>query len=162
MSPRPSKRNTDTTREAVDLKLDIARLKSAMVVKGLNSARLAEQIGLTRSALSYFQSGKRQPSRSVLAELADKLDVSVDYLLGATDRLNTAETSNPKLARLVELFNALSFEEQDRILEIVSNMGRITPQQDQDASGTDNSGERVPHGKMCLEGLTDSSPQGKK
>lgn len=107
-----------------------------MALKGLNSARLAELIGLTRSSLSYFQSGKRQPSRSVLSELADKLDVSVDYLLGVTDRNEAAEQGNPRLSRLVALFTALTIEEQDRVLEMVSEWKDATGSHGTTSEGT--------------------------
>lgn len=89
-----------------------------MAAKGLSSAKLAELTGLSRSALSYFQHGKRQPSRPVLTEFADKLDVTVDYLLGR----KSENESNPRLAELVALFSGLSPTEQDQVLEIVRQM----------------------------------------
>lgn len=95
-------------------------MQEAMAAKGLNSARLAELTGLTRSALSYFQHGKRQPSRPVLSEFADKLDVTVDYLLGRTAEEKMAEQSgDPRIDELVEIFRELSLHEQDQVLEMV-------------------------------------------
>lgn len=91
--------------------------------RGVNYARLAAETGLTRSALSYFKSGKRQPGRSVLAELADKLSVTVDYLLGMSDGADVAGLlKNPRIVRLVELYADLTADEQERVLEMVNQM----------------------------------------
>ena len=123
MTPLPSKRNTEQDREAADLKLNVSRLKAAMKQRGINGARLAELTGLTPSAISYFNSGKRQPSRSVLSEFADKLSVTVDYLLGVTDRPALEELlKNPRIAHLVERYIELTCEEQDKVLEIIRVM----------------------------------------
>ena len=123
MSPIPSKRTTDKTRQSADLRLDVRRLEEAMDCRGVNYARLADETGLTRSALSYFKSGKRQPSRSVLAELADKLSVTVDYLLGVTDGADIEGLlKNPRIIRLVELFADLTADQQDHVLELVRQM----------------------------------------
>lgn len=123
MSPRPSKRTTDKSRKSADLVLDVHRLKEAMDRRGMNYARLADETGLTRSALSYFKSGDRQPSRSVLAELADKLSVTVDYLLGVSDGSNVEGLlKNPRIKRLVELYAELTTADQERVLEIIQQM----------------------------------------
>lgn len=106
-------------------------MREAMQAKGLNNAHLAELTGLTRSALTYFLQGKRQPSRPVLAEFADKLSVTVDYLLGGNDELDMDElVTNQRLAKLVALFKNLPFEDQERILNTMADMQTTGTSQD--------------------------------
>ncbi|MHB8066219.1 MAG: helix-turn-helix domain-containing protein [Ruminiclostridium sp.] len=51
----------------------------------LTQDELAKKLKLTRSALSLYELGKRDPDTDTLNLLADFFDISVDYLLGRTD-----------------------------------------------------------------------------
>lgn len=141
MSPRPSKRNTDSARTAVEVKLNIERLEKVMEQRGLNRAALAEVTGLSRAAITYFLKGERQPSRPVLGELADKLSVTVDYLLGLSDLPDIADVmNNPRVRQLVELYRDLSWEEQVKCLEYVTDMISRRTVDNSDSDGNSNSG----------------------
>ena len=103
--------------------------------RGLNSAKLAEMTGLTRSSLSYFLHGKRQPSRPVLSEFADKLSVTVDYLLGSADGPDIAELlKNPRIMKLVGLYKDLTANDQEQVLAMIEQLKQATPQQTEAAS----------------------------
>lgn len=52
---------------------------------GITKAKLADQIHVSRSSVSEYENGTAQPSMSVLLQLADFFDVSLDYLMGRTD-----------------------------------------------------------------------------
>ncbi len=43
---------------------------------------LAERLGLSRTAVSHFECGRRQPDLDTLNQLADVLGVTMDYLFG--------------------------------------------------------------------------------
>lgn len=43
---------------------------------------LAERLGLSRAAVSHFETGCRQPDLETLDLLADTLGVTMDYLFG--------------------------------------------------------------------------------
>lgn len=58
------------------------RLRKAREYRGLTQGELAERTGLQPSAVSHFETGVRKPSFDNLRLLADKLDVTTDYLLG--------------------------------------------------------------------------------
>lgn len=47
--------------------------------------KLGELVDMTQRSVAAWEAGTRQPSYSVLIDLADKLGVSVDYLLGRSD-----------------------------------------------------------------------------
>ena len=47
--------------------------------------KFGELVGMSQRSVAAWESGDRFPSYAVLSDLADRLDVSVDYLLGRTD-----------------------------------------------------------------------------
>lgn len=64
------------------------RLKELRREKGLRQAQIAALVGVTKSAVSAWESDIRQPPYDTLIRLADIYGVSTDYLLGRCyDRL---------------------------------------------------------------------------
>lgn len=47
--------------------------------------KFGELVGMSQRSVAAWESGDRFPSYAVLSDLADRLDVSVDYLLGRTE-----------------------------------------------------------------------------
>ena len=58
------------------------RLKELRTQAGLTQKQLAEQIGITKSVVSFYELRERTPSPEVLVKLASIFHVSCDYLLG--------------------------------------------------------------------------------
>ena len=58
------------------------RLRDARKQMGYTMKFVAEKIGVTESAISQYENGRRQPDFEIASKLADVLCVSVDYLLG--------------------------------------------------------------------------------
>ena len=58
------------------------RIKELMSEKLLNQVKLADQLGIDQSTISYWLSGKKLPSIASLWMLADYFDVDIDYLVG--------------------------------------------------------------------------------
>lgn len=50
-----------------------------------SQSEVAKGIGISRSALSYYESGERTPDINILYSLAKYYDVTADYLLGLSD-----------------------------------------------------------------------------
>jgi transcriptional regulator with XRE-family HTH domain len=61
------------------------RLRAAREYRGLTQNDLAKLTGLNPAAVSHFETGGRKPSFDNLRLLADKLDVTTDYLLGRVE-----------------------------------------------------------------------------
>ena len=59
------------------------RLRSLRGSKNQND--VAKEIGISRGALSYYESGERRPDINTLYAIAKYYNVSSDYLLGITD-----------------------------------------------------------------------------
>ena len=61
------------------------RIRHIRVVRGLSQARLAERIGVDRSALSRIETGERKVSALDLVRVAQALDVTVPDLVTLPD-----------------------------------------------------------------------------
>lgn len=57
-------------------------LKYFRMMNGLSQQRLANKLGVSRSAVAMWETGKSQPDNSLLLKSAQILNVSVDELLG--------------------------------------------------------------------------------
>jgi len=60
-------------------------LQSVRLQKGLTQAQLAEKLSVINTAVSNWEKGIRGPDLNDLYELAEALNVSVDFLLGRSD-----------------------------------------------------------------------------
>jgi len=58
-----------------------AYLKETRIDKGLTQEEVADRIGMTRQAVSAYESGKRQPGIDILMKLAEVYEVSIENLL---------------------------------------------------------------------------------
>lgn len=68
--------------------------------RNLTMKSLGAIIGVAESTISQYESGKREPDFSTLQKLADYFNVSVDYLLGRTDKKETAAPKDDGLTPL--------------------------------------------------------------
>lgn len=79
------------------------RLKELRATRGLSQTALAEAIGKKdRSIYSKIECDKRKLLAEEAVELASFFGVSVDFLLGVTDRTLAEEK------RLIAMFNAIN------------------------------------------------------
>ena len=56
------------------------RLNEARKSKGFTAQQMADALNITLRSYRYYESGSRQPSFDMLIKIADKLEVSIDYL----------------------------------------------------------------------------------
>lgn len=57
--------------------------------RGWTQEELAQSIGIQRAALSHYEKNRRKPDFEILTKLADKFEVSIDYLIGRTNHTKT-------------------------------------------------------------------------
>lgn len=69
------------------------RLKRLRIESGISQIKVAEQIGVSNTTLSQYESGKRMPCFDVLCALAKLYSVTTDFLLGAEERDETQPLS---------------------------------------------------------------------
>ena len=56
-------------------------IKRLRLEKGMNQEQLAEQLHVTRQAVSNWENGKTQPDIETLTQIADYFAVSIEYLI---------------------------------------------------------------------------------
>lgn len=59
-----------------------ARLRSARALKHLNQDEAGKLVGLSKIAISNYESGKSLPNIAVASRLCDKLDIAPEKILG--------------------------------------------------------------------------------
>lgn len=57
-------------------------LKSLRTDHALSQPELAAELGISKSAVSMYEQGRREPDFTVLKKIADFFQVDIDYLLG--------------------------------------------------------------------------------
>lgn len=85
----------------LDAHLFSERVRTERARKGIQQIDMANELGLPRSSLSYYESGKAVPSLDKTYELADYLNVSIDYLVGRDEACTKTISSVGDVARLI-------------------------------------------------------------
>ena len=65
------------------------RLRELMFETKTNQRTLANELGITRQAISAYCTGRTTPDIFVFYKIADYFKVNADYLIGKVDRLDT-------------------------------------------------------------------------
>lgn len=63
------------------------RLRKARLNAGLTQTKLAEKAGTTQGAITSYEIARREPPIKTLVQLADTLNVSLDWLCGRTEKM---------------------------------------------------------------------------
>lgn len=77
-----------------------ARLKEARKAKGITQDELGEILGLSKAAISLYESEKRNPKLETIIEMMYVLGVSADYLLGTDVIVEVKNYNTPKYRTL--------------------------------------------------------------
>jgi len=95
--------------------IDLAvRLKQLRLDKQLRQEQVARLVGVSKGAISAYETDIRQPSYEVLIRLANLYRVSVDYLLGRTDdrTIDISGLTAHEVAMITELIASMSAQNQ--------------------------------------------------
>lgn len=82
------------------------RLSFLRCQAGLTQAELGARLNLTSGALGMYEQGRRMPSLSIIAEIADEFEVSCDFLLSGKGQ-NEREA---RMELMVIMFSTLSLK----------------------------------------------------
>ena len=70
---------------SIDLHVMGNRIRTARQFRKLTAEQLSEQLGVAVESLRHIENGTRRPSFTLLDNISDILDVSLDYLAGKTE-----------------------------------------------------------------------------
>ena len=62
------------------------RFKELREANELTQSGIADKLGLTRSRIGMYETGKREPDYETLELIADFFNVDIDFLLGRSDK----------------------------------------------------------------------------
>lgn len=73
--------------------------------EGYSQQELSEKLSVSRSAISMYESGKREPDYETLEELADFFNVNMSTLLGKSDVENIKPNAHSGIELNPDYFN---------------------------------------------------------
>ncbi len=94
------------------------RLKIVREEKGLKREDVAKQIGTSAAIIGRYERNERTPSIDIAKNIAEALEVSLDYLVGDT----TVLLKDKKMLYRIELLQKINPDYKDRILYMLDVM----------------------------------------
>lgn len=76
------------------------RLRELRQNKGLSQSQLADALNISKSAISMYELGKREPDLETLEGIADFFNVDINYLIGKED--GSMYYLDPKAAEIAQ------------------------------------------------------------
>jgi len=102
------------------------RLKAARERKNLKQNRVAHYLGIHNSTLAKYESGEREPDIETINKLARLYEVSVDYLMGRSEKETKVIEKSYELDQLdKEIVNIITKMPKDDKKHIVEFMKRF-------------------------------------
>jgi len=80
-------------------KLSLNSLRDLRDRRSVSQTDLAAAMGVSRSAVAMWETGRSSPDNTMLLRLAEYFDVTVDYLLGRDSELPEGSAQDSKLFR---------------------------------------------------------------
>ena len=85
-----------------------SRLRSLIEEKNISKQKLADEIGVSRQAISQYCDGSTVPNADKLLKIAEYFNVSLDYLVGNTESKTPINTDEGQLIRSICDYTGLS------------------------------------------------------
>lgn len=105
-------------------------LKELREKNGYTQHRLGELLHISKNSISHYELGKSMPDISILVEMTDIFNVSLDYLLGLTDfnlskdLLNKSFDKGIKVGSVIESILRLDKEHKNDMLRLLRYIER--------------------------------------
>ncbi|MBQ8618419.1 MAG: helix-turn-helix transcriptional regulator [Clostridia bacterium] len=104
----------------------LVRLRELRKEAGISQQRLANELGISQQSINKYENHNVQPDLSVLIQIADYFQTSVDYLISCTDNpARPPSRASFPLSReesaLLENYRRLSSDEQKSISLVIHN-----------------------------------------
>ena len=105
------------------------RIKFLRKSRNFSQVRLADILGVSRSAVSMWEIDKSQPDGDMLVRISELFGVSTDYLLGH-DLSADGQKEKPAISdglsdderKLVDLFRLLNPEGREKALDLLDDL----------------------------------------
>lgn len=98
-------------------------ISSLRRLAGMSQQQLADALGVTRSAVSYYESGRISPKMAMLEKIAALFDVSVAELVyDGVEVFEISDSMTEVEYHLISDFRALSPEQRASVSSLISSM----------------------------------------
>ena len=106
------------------------RLKHLMEEKEVTQKEVSENLNIANSTFNGYANDYREPDFSTLAALAKYFEVSVDYLLGITDKsISCANISDPdQLNTLIHYYSSMNETTRQLLLDEAKLLSKYNSQ----------------------------------
>lgn len=100
------------------------RLKTLREEKKLTQQEVAEKLGISRGRYSQYELNSRLPDYDLLIKIADFFGVTVDYLVGFTEKKDhRLKSVSPEMSKAIGILEKRT-EMLDILLELIKGMSK--------------------------------------
>lgn len=99
------------------------RIAEARIKNNKTQENLAEELNITPAFLSNIETAKRKPSLSTLILIAEKLDLSLDYLIYDKD-VETEIANDIYMKQLYKQIQKLDKNKKQKFLDIIDYIAK--------------------------------------
>lgn len=96
-----------------------ARLAALRKAAGFTQHELAQELGVSRRMIAYYEGETEHPPAALLPGLARALGVTTDELLGATPLRRRAAKADSRLQRRMQQIEKMPAKEKRQVLQIL-------------------------------------------
>lgn len=96
------------------------RIKKLRKEKDLTQQDLADALGITKSAVSMYERGRRRPNFEVADAMADFFNVSIGYISGSSDLRGSYPRGVGDASRVVNIERPFDAKNEFRSVEAVT------------------------------------------
>jgi transcriptional regulator with XRE-family HTH domain len=98
------------------------RLTTLRKAAGFTQQQLADEVGVSRRMIAYYEGQSAHPPTTLLPDLARALSLSTDELLGVAPLKKAAKPANSRLQRRLQQIEKLNAAEKRRILQVIDTL----------------------------------------
>lgn len=103
------------------------RLKELRGIEGYTQDELSSKLKISRSGLSAYERGVREPDLETLERIADFFNVDIDYLLGNTDIKRRFTFSDDDNFANADTINKIIMTDNKTMIEILHKISKMIP-----------------------------------
>jgi transcriptional regulator with XRE-family HTH domain len=100
------------------------RIRAARRDRGLTQDELAEQVGVSRSAVAQWETGRAGQITGNLSRIAGALEVNVEYLMYGDDKRAAGEVRQGDELALLRLYRECEPEDRQMLLRTARRLAR--------------------------------------
>lgn len=96
-----------------------ARLTELRKAAGFTQQELADEVGVSRRMLAYYEVQSDHPPTTLLPAIATALKISTDELLGVAPARRVAKPRNTRLERRIQEIDKLDVRKKRQIMQLL-------------------------------------------